>query len=300
MIPLISSLSYGPREVLQLQRTWWKVLLRKAGHLDEEYPDCSPGLDSKVIDALGLDKEAVLSYLRDKMPDYLTFEDWVVEQCGGAIPRQAADDWNESVRNRQHAPHKIEETYNDIGWDPSNVDVTSAAVLNATQDWQLFHQRDLNGDFSCFGNQVVPLISNLDYGRLGVSQLPRTWFKILMRSKNLLHPDYPDMTKSGLDPQALDVVGVKPDAAVAYIRKEQPDYVTFEAWVMEQNGGQLDQAAVDKWNDFLKTRVHNEKKQTEIRATLGRESDTDMTSAAILNMTEDAHYAYRTLMDNRG
>ena len=36
MIPLISSLSYGPLEVLQLPRTWWKVLLRKAGLLDEE------------------------------------------------------------------------------------------------------------------------------------------------------------------------------------------------------------------------------------------------------------------------
>lgn len=298
MIPLISSLSYGPLEVLQLPRTWWKVLLRKADLLDQEYPDCSPGLDSKVIEALGLDKEAVLAYLRDNMPDYLTFESWVVEQCGGAIDRAAADAWNESVRNRQHAPHKIEETYSDIGWDPNDVDVTSAAVLNATQDWQLFYRRDLNADYSRVGNQVVPLISNLDYGRLGVSQLPRTWYKILMRSKNLLHADYPDMTKSGLDPKVLEVVGVKPDTAVAYIRKEQPDYVTFEGWVLEQAGGQLDQGAIDEWNDYLKVREHGGDKQAGILKALGRESDTDLTSAAILNMTEDFHYAYRQLMGN--
>ncbi len=298
MIRLVSSLSYGPLEVVQLPRTWWKVLLRKQGLLDEEYPDCSQGLDSKVIEALDLDKEAVLTYLRDNMPDYLTFEGWVIEQSGGAIDREAVDAWNASVLNRQHAPHKIEETYKDIGWDPTDVDVTSALVLNATQDWQLFHQTDLSADYSRLGNQVVPLISNLDYGRLGVSQIPRTWYKILMRSKNLLHPDYPDMTKSGLDPRALDVVGVKPDAAVAYIRSEQPDYVTFEAWILEQNGGDLDQGEISKWNDFLKTRIHNDDKQTEIRSALGRESDTDMTSAAILNMTEDFHYAYRQLMDN--
>ena len=78
MIPLISSLSYGPLEVLQLPRTWWKVLLRKAGLLDEEYPDYSGGLDTKVVEALGLDKETLLAYLRENMPDYLTFEGWVV------------------------------------------------------------------------------------------------------------------------------------------------------------------------------------------------------------------------------
>ena len=298
MIPLISSLSYGPLEILQLPRTWWKVLLRKAGLLDEEYPDCSAGLDAKVIETFGLDKDAVLAYLRDTMPDYLTFEGWVVDQCGGAIDRAAAVAWNESVRNRQHAPHKVEETYSDIGWDPAKVDVTSAMVLNATQDWQLFYRRDLDADYTRFGNQVVPLVSNLDYGRLGVAQLPRTWYKILMRSKNLLHSDYPDMTRGGLDPQVLEVLGIKPDAAVAHIRKEQPDYVQFEDWVLEQNGGSLDQAAIDRWNDFLNTRVHNEGKQQEIRTLLGREDDTDMTSAAILNMTEDFHYAYRQLMDN--
>ena len=298
MIPLISSLAYGPLQVLQLPRTWWKVLLRKADLLDEEYPDCSPGLDSKVIDALGLDKEAVLAYLRDNLPDYLTFEAWVVEQCGGAIDRQAADAWNESVRNRQHAPHKIEETYNDIGWDQAKVDVTSAMILNATQDWQLFYRRDLDADYSRFGNKVVPLVSNLDFGRLGVAQLPRTWYKILMRSKNLLHPDYPDMTKSGLDPRVLELLGVKPDSAVAYIRKEQPDYVTFEGWILEQAGGELDQKAIKKWNDYLDVREHQGEKQAGILKAIGREDDTALTSAAILNMTEDFHYAYQQLMEN--
>ena len=208
--------------------------------------------------------------------------------------------WNESLRNRVHNENKIEETYGDIGWDRNEVDLTSAAVLNSVQDWQLFYRRDFNADYGRFGNQVVPLISNLDYGRLGVSQLPRAWYKILLRSKNLLHQDYPDMTKSGLDPRAFDVVKVKPEQAVAYIRKEQPDFVQFENWILEQNEGSLDQKAIDEWNAYLKSRIHNEDKQADIRATLGREDDTEMTSAAILNMTEDFHYAHRQLMDNLG
>ena len=298
MIPLISSTSYGPLEVYQLPRTWWKVILRKLDILDDEYPDCTEGLDSKMMAAIGLEKDAVLAYLRDNLPDYLTFESWVVEQSGGAIDRAAADAWNESVRKREHAQHKVDETYGDIGWEVGSADVTSAAVLNAMQDWQLFYKRDLNADHSCFGDQVVPLISNLDYGRLGVSQLPRTWYKILMRAKNKLHADYPDMTKGGLDPQVLDVLKVRPDTVVAHIRKEQPDYVQFEDWILDQNNGQLDQPGIDKWNAFLQTRVHKDEKQADILSTIGRESDTNMTNAAILNMTEDFHYAYRQLMDN--
>jgi len=298
MIPLISSLSYGPLEVLQLPRTWWKVILRKVGLLDNAYPDFSGGLDTRVIDTLGLEKEEVLDFLGDELPDYLTFEAWVVERCGGSIDRVAADAWNQYVRKRQHRQEKIEETYNDIGWNQDNVNVTSAVVLNCVQDWQLFYKRDLNGDHGCFGNQVVPLIANIDYGRLGVCQLPRTWYKILMRSKNLLHDDYPDMTKSGLDPGVLDVLNIKPDAAVAHIRAEQPDYNQFEDWILEQNNGELNQSVIDEWNQFLRTRFHKAEKQTEIRATLGRESDTDMTSAVVLNNTEDYYYAYKQLMDN--
>ena len=46
MVPLISSLAYGPLGACQLPRTWWKVLTRNAGILDDEYPDMTDnGLD---------------------------------------------------------------------------------------------------------------------------------------------------------------------------------------------------------------------------------------------------------------
>ena len=63
--------------------------------------------------------------------------------------------------------------------------------------------------------------------------------------------------------------------------------------------GRLDQPGIDKWNAFLQTRVHKDEKQAGILSTIGREDNTDLSNAAILNMTEDFHYAYRQLLDNR-
>ena len=207
------------------------------------------------------------------------------------------EDWNTAVRNRVHErPEKIEETYRDIGWSTSEVNVNSAVILNSVQDWQLFYKRDLDGDFSRLGNAVVPLISTLDYGRLEVCQLPRTWLKILLRARNLLHDDYPDMTAAGLDPRALAVVGIEPDKAVDFVRTNRPSYIDFEAWILEQNGGQLDTKAVEEWNEFVRTRDHHEAKQKDIKSTLGRDDVESITSAAILNHIEDMHLAHQVLM----
>jgi hypothetical protein len=299
VIPLISSICYGPLEICQLPRFWWKVLLRKAGLLDEEYPDFSGGLDKSVLEVLDLDKETTLAYLRDTTPTYLEFEAWVLEQKGGSLDRDAVEGWNEAVRTRIHTrPEKIAETYGDIGFG-DDVNITSAVVLNSMQDWQLFYKRDLNGDFSGLGGQVVPLIASIDYGPLEVCQLPRTWLKILLKAKGLLHPDYPDMTESGLDPRVLRALKIEPDAAVAHIRETLPTYLQFEAWVLEQNGGEIDRGPTDEWNAFIRTRVHAGEKIVDIHNTLGLKNDGALTSAVILNHIEDWHYAHQGLMSNR-
>ncbi len=299
MIPLISSLCYGPLEVCQLPRLWWKVTLRATGLLDEEYPEASRGLDAHVIEALGLDEDETLDCIRATLPDYLSFEAWIIEKRGGEPTKgdRAIDDWNAAVRGRIHdRPEKIQETYGDIGWSTDEVHVTSAVILNSLQDWQLFYKRDLGADFSAFGNAIVPLISTLDYGPLEVCQLPRTWFKVLLRAKNLLHDDYPDMTKAGLDPRALEAVGISPDKAVEFIRGSLVNYTDFEGWILEQNGGAVDRARVEEWNQFVRTRDHNEAKQKDIKSTLGRDDLESITSAAILNHIEDMHLAHGVLM----
>jgi hypothetical protein len=119
MIPLISSLNYGPLGVCQLPRTWWKISLRHAGLMDEEYPDFSGGLDRMVFEVLGLDKDTTFAYLHENMPTYLDFEAYVVAQKGDTFFKFEQQDaiirWNASLRARKHTrPEKIEETYTDI------------------------------------------------------------------------------------------------------------------------------------------------------------------------------------------
>lgn len=293
MIPLISSLAYGPLGACQLPRTWWKVLTRNAGILDGEYPDVSDGLDRRVLEVLGLDRETTLAYLRENMPSYLEFEAWVLEQKGddfwGFEQQDAIVRWNASVRARRHrSPEKIEETYTDTGL-PRDAGIDSATVLNSLQDWQLFYKRDL----SELSGNIVPLVATIDYGPLGVRQLPRTWYKILLRAKGLLHPDYPDMTESGLDPRVLRALNLDIDATLNHIRENLPSYLEFEGWVLEQCGGQIPAQAVDEWNDYLCNRIHNDAKRAEIRATVGCG---DISSAVVLNHIEDWHFAHQWLL----
>ncbi len=298
MIPLISSICYGPQEVYQLPRFWWKVLLRETGLLDEEYPDCSGGLDQSVLKVLDLDKETTLSYLRGAMPSYLGFEAWVLEQKGGVLDREPVERWNEAVRIRTHTrPEKIKETYTDIGFG-GDVEISSAVILNSLQDWQLFHQRDIAGDFAGLGGRVIPLISSLDYGPLEVCQLPRTWLKVVLKARGMLHPDYPDCG-GGLDAKVLAALGLDQDAALAYLRDGTPSYLDFEGWVLEQCGGSLDRAAVEEWNTSIRARVHPQEAMARIHATVGLEDDGSLTSAVILNHIEDWHLAHADLMENR-
>ena len=318
MIPLISSLAYGPLGACQLPRTWWKVLTRKAGVLDAEYPDFSDGLDHRVFEVLGLHRETTFAYLRGEMPSYLDFEAWILNQKGDAFwgfeQQDAIVRWNASVRARHHREAKLEETYADTGL-PQDAGITSATVLNSLQDWQLFYKRDL----PALAGSVVPLVATIDFGPLGVRQLPRTWYKIILKAKGVLHPDYPHMTDNGLDPRVLRALNLDIDATINYIFEAMPSYLGFEAWVREQCGGQIPAQAVAEWNDYLCNRIHNDAKRAEIRATLGRQDDmtsrsiainpnvwgelsthyklvNNLRSAVVLNHIEDWHLAHQSLV----
>lgn len=294
MVPLISSLAYGPLGACQLPRTWWKVLTRNAGILDDEYPDMTDnGLDPRVLRALNLDIETTLAYLRENMPSYLEFEAWILKQRGDDFwsfeQQDAIVRWNAFIRARRHRSEKIEETYTDIGL-PRDAGIDSATVLNSLQDLQLFYKRDLS---ELRGN-IVPLVATIDFGPLGVRQLPRTWYKILLRAKGLLHPDYPDMTDNGLDPRVLRALNLDINDTLNYIRENMPSYLEFEGWVLEQCGGQIPAQAVDEWNDYLCNRIHNDAKRAEIRATVGCG---DISSAVVLNHIEDWHLAHQWLLN---
>ena len=96
----------------------------------------SGGLDSMVLDVLGLDREATLSYLRQRAPSYLDFEGWILEQGGNGLDRAAVDEWNTFVRERQHKDEKRNGILATVG-RPDDGMITSAVVLNHIEDWHL-------------------------------------------------------------------------------------------------------------------------------------------------------------------
>ena len=71
MVPLISSGVAGPLGVLHLPRLWCKVVLNAKGQLAAGYPECGDGYDQMVLTALGLDRQATVSYTHLTLPTIL-------------------------------------------------------------------------------------------------------------------------------------------------------------------------------------------------------------------------------------
>ena len=61
MVPLISSLCYGPLGYCQMPRTWWKSLLHAHGLLAEDYPPCTDGLDHWWLEGFMIEDEEMLA-----------------------------------------------------------------------------------------------------------------------------------------------------------------------------------------------------------------------------------------------
>ena len=55
-------------------RVFGRKFLEAAGKIADGYPGIGAGYDSMVIDGLGLDAEAVRSYITNEKPSYTQFE----------------------------------------------------------------------------------------------------------------------------------------------------------------------------------------------------------------------------------
>ena len=102
IVPLISSGTAGPLGVLHLPRLWQKVSLEAAGKIADGYPGIGAGYDSMVIDALGLNAEAVLSFIPDSKPTYPQFEGWVKSQDGVKLDESTISSLNDSITGYIH------------------------------------------------------------------------------------------------------------------------------------------------------------------------------------------------------
>ncbi len=142
IVPLISSGTKGPLGVLHLPRLWQKVSLEAAGKIADGYDSIGDGYDSMVIAGLGLDKEAVSSYITNEKPTYTQFEAWISAQDGATLDDDAIGALNDSIAGYPHAAETKAEILSACGLDSGPDDAVS---LNNLDDWQEFHAAEIAG-----------------------------------------------------------------------------------------------------------------------------------------------------------
>ena len=70
IVPLISSGVAGPLGVLHLPRLWLKASLEAGGKLAPGYPGAGKGYDQMVLDALALNRDAVINFIKANKPNW--------------------------------------------------------------------------------------------------------------------------------------------------------------------------------------------------------------------------------------
>src|SRR5205085_8661309 len=140
IVPLISSGVAGPLGVLHLPRLWLKLSLEARGKLAPGYPGAGKGYDQMVIDALGLNRDAVINFVKASRPTYCQFEGWVKKQPGVKLDKASVEKLNASIRGYNHDDGTRKSILGanavpDDGGAPKD-----AVNLNNLDDWKEFHE----------------------------------------------------------------------------------------------------------------------------------------------------------------
>ncbi|MGF1451231.1 MAG: DUF5069 domain-containing protein [Opitutales bacterium] len=113
---------------------------------------------------------------------------------------------------------------------------------------------------------IVPTISPLALGPLGLYHLPRLWQKCLLAVHGRLPEGY-KAVGPGFDYYLLDGIHVDREAVMPYFHAHKPSYVEFEAWIREQPGVKLDPETIEAVNRSI---LHYDQMSPERQAQLGQ------------------------------
>jgi hypothetical protein len=129
----------GPLGVLHLPRLWLKTSLEARGKLAPGYPGAGKGYDQMVIDGLGLERGAVLEFIKTRKPTYCEFEAWV-KKNGTKVDKASIEKLNAAIKGYIHddATRKGILSANGLPDDASAC--KDAVNLNNLDDWKEFHE----------------------------------------------------------------------------------------------------------------------------------------------------------------
>jgi len=141
IVPTISSGSAGSLGILHLPRFWQKVSLEAVGKLHPDYPACGAGYDQMTLDALKLDKDKTLAYIKETKPSYTQFENWVKEN--GDLSGVAAH--NAAITGYIHDDATRAEIFATVGLSDDTCAFRDAVNLNNLDDWAGWHKTTIGG-----------------------------------------------------------------------------------------------------------------------------------------------------------
>ena len=139
IVPLISSGVAGPLGVLHLPRLWLKVSLESAGKLAAGYPGAGKGYDQMVIDGIGLQRDAVINFIKQNKPTYPQFEAWVKKNAT-KLDKASVDSLNSAIRGYNHDDGTRKGILGASGIPDDASAFKDAINLNNLDDWYEFHQ----------------------------------------------------------------------------------------------------------------------------------------------------------------
>ena len=142
IVPLISSGVAGPLGVLHLPRLWLKLSLESAGKLAPGYPGAGKGYDQMVIDGIGLNRDAVIAFVKQSKPTYPQFEAWV-KKSATKLDKASVEKLNAAIRGYNHDDGTRKSILGANGLPDDASAPKDAVNLNNLDDWKEFHEAAL-------------------------------------------------------------------------------------------------------------------------------------------------------------
>ena len=136
---MISSGVAGPLGVIHLPRLWLKSSLEAQGKIAAGYPGCGSGYDQMVLDGLGLNRDAVLGFIKQQKPTYPQFEAWIKKQPGVKLDQASIESLNSAIRGYNHKDEVRQGILSANGLADDASAFRDAVNLNNLDDWKEFH-----------------------------------------------------------------------------------------------------------------------------------------------------------------
>lgn len=275
-VPLTGSMSKGQLGLVHLPRMWQKGLLKNSGLLPDDYVFADRGFDLRMMDGVGIDPAAFVPFLQTR-PSYLETEAWVRAHATKLANLTAT---NELILNRSISAEFGAPLREAVGISDASFD--NGAILNNLDDLVGLHaylvaRRGQRLD------PIVPAITPLASGPLGLLHLPRLWGKAVIKAAGALPEGYFSGT-GPLDEQLSEAIGMDLAASVR-CTADLPSYIAYEGWVRD-NATALNAETIAAWNERMRTREMRAESAVGAQAAAGISDATERRSA-LLNDLQD-------------